>query len=114
MGAPTMLSSALVALVLMLSWPAAAGAEQATVKIDNFTFEPAILKVKAGATVTWINEDDIPHTVATTDRKFKSKAMDTDENTAFTFTIPGSYEYFCTLHPHMRGTIVVEGTTSRS
>ena len=72
---------------------------------------PARLTVKAGTTVTWTNRDDIPHTVAAKDRLFKSKVMDTDESYSFTFTTPGEYTYFCSLHPHMTGTIVVEGTT---
>ena len=77
--------------------------------IDNFIFSPERLTVKAGTTVTWTNRDDIPHTVASKDRLFKSKVMDTDESFSFTFTTPGEYAYFCSLHPHMTGTIVVEG-----
>ena len=80
------------------------------VTIDNFVFEPARLTIKAGTTVTWHNRDDIPHTVAAKDRSFKSKVMDTDESYSFTFATPGEYAYFCSLHPHMTGTIVVEGT----
>ena len=82
--------------------------QSAEVKIDNFTFAPQSLTVKAGTTVTWTNEDDIPHTVAATGKAFKSKALDTDDKFSFTFTTAGSYEYFCSLHPHMTGTIVVE------
>jgi len=84
------------------------------VTIDNFVFEPARLTIKAGTTVTWTNRDDIPHTVAAKDRAFKSKVMDTDETYSFTFTTPGEYTYFCSLHPHMTATIVVEGTTGSS
>jgi amicyanin len=80
------------------------------VTIDNFVFEPARVTVKAGTTVTWTNRDDIPHTVAAKERQFKSKVMDTDESYSFTFSTPGEYTYFCSLHPHMTGTIVVEGT----
>jgi plastocyanin len=87
--------------------PVLAGAD-ATAKIDNFTFEPDKLTVKAGTTVTWINEDDIPHTVVATDRAFRSKALDTDDKFSFTFTTPGSYEYFCSLHPHMKAVVVVQ------
>jgi len=83
----------------------------AAVKIDNFTFTPKSVTVKAGTTVTWINQDDIPHTVTSTTKQFKSKALDTDDKFSFTFTTPGSYEYFCSLHPHMTGTIVVEAAT---
>jgi len=88
--------------------PVMAGAD-ATVKIDNFTFEPAQLTVPAGTTVTWTNEDDIPHTVVATGHAFRSKALDTDDKFSFTFTTPGSYEYFCSLHPHMKAVIKVEG-----
>jgi len=84
-------------------------AEDATAKIDNnFTFVPARLTVKAGTTVTWRNEDDIPHTITSAARLFKSKALDTDDSFSFTFTDPGTYEYFCSLHPRMTATIVVE------
>ena len=84
-------------------------AEDATAKIDNnFTFVPARLTVKAGTTVTWRNEDDIPHTITSAARLFKSKALDTDDSFSFTFTDPRTYEYFCSLHPRMTATIVVE------
>ncbi len=84
-----------------------AHAEDMTVMIDNFTFEPAQLTVKVGTTVTWKNRDDIPHTVVSAG-KFRSKAMDTDDSYSFTFTAAGDYPYFCSLHPHMTGTIKVE------
>ena len=86
----------------------AAAAEDAEVKIDNFTFAPPTLTVKAGTTVIWRNEDDIPHTVASSARLFKSKALDTDDSFSFTFRDAGTYEYFCSLHPHMKATITVE------
>ena len=89
-----------------LSTPA--WAADATVTIDNFTFEPQRLTVKAGTTVTWVNQDDIPHTVASNTKVFKSKALDTDDKFSFTFATPGVYDYFCSMHPHMTGTIVVE------
>ncbi len=78
------------------------------VKIDNFTFNPKQITVKAGDTVTWFNHDDIPHTVTSKTQAFRSKAMDTDDKFSFTFATPGSYAYFCSLHPMMTGTIVVE------
>jgi amicyanin len=87
----------------------AAPAVDMAVKIDNFTFTPQRVTVKAGTTVTWTNQDDIPHTVASTSKAFKSKVLDTDDKFSFTFTTAGVYEYFCSLHPHMTGTIVVEG-----
>jgi plastocyanin len=85
----------------------AAHAEESKVTIDNFTFTPAELKLKVGDTVTWTNHDDIPHTVVSAG-KFRSKAMDTDNTFTFTFTSAGEYKYFCSLHPHMTGTITVE------
>ena len=84
-----------------------ARASDSMVTIDNFTFEPAQLTVKVGTTVTWKNRDDIPHTVVSAG-KFRSKAMDTDDSYSFTFTAAGDYTYFCSLHPHMTGTIKVE------
>ena len=87
--------------------PGMAGAD-VTAKIDNFTFAPETLTVKAGTTVTWINQDDIPHTVVASNHSFKSKALDTDDKFTFTFTTPGSYEYFCSLHPHMKAIVTVE------
>jgi len=77
------------------------------VTIDNFTFGPAELSVPVGTTVTWINRDDIPHTVVAKDKGFRSKALDTDDRYSFTFTSAGTYDYFCGLHPHMTGKIVV-------
>ena len=85
--------------------------EETAVKIDNFTFTPPRVTVKAGTTVTWTNEDDIPHTVGSNTRTFKSKPLDTDDKFSFTFTTAGVYDYFCSLHPHMTGTIVVEAAT---
>jgi plastocyanin len=103
------LLAATVQLVLIAT-PAAAGesAAETTVKIDNFTFAPQRLTVKAGTTITWVNEDDIPHTVVATGLAFRSKVLDTDDKYTFTFTTAGTFEYFCSLHPHMTGTIVVE------
>ena len=96
----------LLATVVLFS--GAVRAEDATAKIDNFTFVPSRLTVRAGTTVTWRNEDDIPHTVTSASQLFKSKALDTDDSFSFTFTEPGTYDYFCSLHPRMTGTIVVE------
>jgi plastocyanin len=90
---------------------AEAQAAETEVKIDNFTFAPQSITVKAGTTVTWSNDDDIPHTVASKTKLFKSKALDTGDKFSFTFTTPGAYEYFCSLHPHMTATIVVEAAT---
>jgi amicyanin len=81
------------------------------VVIDNFSFTPATLTVAAGTQVTWTNHDDIPHTVVSTDKdnkKIKSKALDTNDTFSFTFTDPGTYEYFCSLHPKMTAKVIVE------
>ena len=78
------------------------------VKIDNFSFGPAELTVPVGTTVTWTNRDDIPHTVASTDKVFKSKVLDTDEKFSYTFTQPGTFPYFCSIHPKMTGKVVVQ------
>jgi plastocyanin len=80
-----------------------------TVTIDNFSFAPMQLEIKAGTEVIWINKDDVPHTVVSDDHKlFKSRALDTDEKFSFTFKDPGTYEYFCSVHPKMTGKIVVK------
>jgi amicyanin len=78
------------------------------VKIDNFSFGPPTLNVTAGTTVTWTNRDDIPHTVVSTEGAFKSKAVDTDEKFSYTFAKPGTYAYFCSIHPKMTGKVVVQ------
>ena len=87
-------------------------APASAVSIDNFTFGPQSVTVKAGTTVTWTNRDDIPHGIASANNAFaKSKALDTDDSYSFTFTTPGTYQYFCYIHPHMTGTIVVEAAS---
>ena len=89
--------------------PAQAKAMGGEVKIDNFSFAPASLTVPVGATVTWTNRDDIPHTVVSSEdtKVFKSKVLDTDEKFSFTFSKPGTYPYFCSIHPKMTGKVVV-------
>ena len=82
---------------------------EVTVSIDNFAFSPAVITVAPGTTVRWTNRDDIPHTVVSDDKStFKSKVMDTDEQFTFTFAKPGTYSYFCSIHPHMTGKVVVQ------
>jgi plastocyanin len=83
-------------------------ASAAEVKIDNFSFTPQEIKVKAGTTVVWTNHDDIPHTVTSTDLIFKSKTLDTDDKFTMTFAKPGTYPYFCSIHPKMTGKVIVE------
>jgi amicyanin len=82
--------------------------EPTEVKIDNFSFGPAELTVPVGTTVKWTNRDDIPHTVVSTDKVFKSKVLDTDETFSFTFSEAGTYPYFCSIHPKMTGKVVVQ------
>jgi plastocyanin len=83
-------------------------AASAAVKIDNFVFGPQTITVPVGATVTWTNSDDIPHTAVSTEGVFKSKVMDTDEKFSYTFTKPGTYPYYCSIHPKMTGKVVVQ------
>jgi plastocyanin len=85
------------------------GAEAQTVSISNFTFAPTAMTVRAGQQVTWLNDDDAPHTVVGTDpgSPLKSPALDTGDKYSVTLTRPGTYRYFCSLHPHMTGSINV-------
>jgi plastocyanin len=95
-----------IATVMALQINSARG-EDHMITIDNFTFEPRELAIKPGTTVRWTNRDDIPHTIVSPG-SFKSKALDTDDSFAFVFDHPGTYNYFCSLHPHMTGMIKVE------
>jgi plastocyanin len=88
---------------------AAAPAKLQKVAISNFAFAPQVIVVAPGTTVTWTNADEDPHTVVANDKSFHSAAMDTDESYSFTFTRPGEYAYFCSLHPHMTGKVIVKG-----
>jgi plastocyanin len=95
-------------LALLPAVPAGA-AEAAAVTIDNFTFNPAALTVTRGTHVVWTNRDDIPHTVtsAASPPAFRSHPLDTGDTFEAVFDKPGRFSYFCSLHPHMQGTIVV-------
>jgi plastocyanin len=99
---------ALGATVILVAAANPARAANIEVKIDNFVFNPKQVTVRAGDTVTWVNHDDIPHTVTSKTMAFRSKALDSDDKFSFTFATPGSFDYFCSLHPMMTGTIVVE------
>ena len=83
-------------------------AADAAVSIDNFVFTPDTIEVAVGTKITWTNNDDIPHAVGAKDLSWKSKAMDTGDTYSHTFEKPGTIDYFCTLHPHMQGKIVVK------
>lgn len=87
---------------------AGAFAEEVTVSIDNFTFTPAEVVVAPGTTVTWVNNDDIPHNVVDKKQAFRSKVLDTEGKFSFTFNTAGDFTYFCALHPHMTGKVVVK------
>ena len=78
------------------------------ITIDSFRFSPQNITVKAGATVTWTNKDDVPHTIVSTTKKFRSGVLDTDGKFSFTFSDPGTYEYFCSVHPQMMGKVIVQ------
>jgi plastocyanin len=79
-----------------------------TIGIDNFAFEPKVLSVNAGTTVTWTNRDDVPHLIISATGKFaNSSVLDTDQSYSLTMPTPGEYPYFCSLHPKMIGKIVV-------
>ena len=105
-------------VVAMLSGPilgamlafGAVAAQDATnvITIDNFTFSPKELTVAVGTTVKWVNHDDIPHTIVEKKTTFRSKALDTDDSYSFTFTSAGDFDYFCGLHPHMVGKVIVK------
>lgn len=103
-----------VALILALAVSAVAftvrtpNANSNEIVIENFSFEPATLTVKAGTTVTWVNHDDEPHTATATDKSFNSKTLDNGDRFSQEFKAPGTYNYYCALHPKMTGKIIVK------
>lgn len=105
-----------VALAALLAAACGIGAqrvhsESATrdVTIDNFSFDPQTITVPKGTRVVWKNRDDIPHTVVSDDKStFKSHALDTDDSFSYTFDKPGTYGYFCSIHPKMTAKVVVQ------
>ena len=102
---------ALVAMVKMPEMFAVtpgAATLQVEVRIDNFAFAPPTITVPVGASVRWVNQDEIPHTVVSADKSLKSKVLDTHEQFTYTFSKPGTYNYFCSIHPKMTGKIVVQ------
>jgi plastocyanin len=107
-GGACRLCYALAVAAALAAFPAApVYAADTQVNIDNFTFKPKDLTVKAGSEIVFLNRDDIPHSVVEANGAFHSKALDTDESFSYTFTKPGTYDYFCGLHPQMKGKIVV-------
>lgn len=84
-------------------------AQAAQVAIRNFAFSPKTLTVSAGTRVVWTNQDEEPHTVTSAGAGFRSSAaLDTGDTHAVTFARPGTYAYYCSIHPMMVGTIVVK------
>ncbi len=100
-------ASAAGAAVCCAVYGAFAAGGPTRVGIDNFTFNPGTITVPVGATVEWVNDDDIPHTVVETEGAFSSAALDTEDKFSFTFTKAGTFAYYCSLHPHMVGKVVV-------
>ena len=83
--------------------------KQNRIEIKDFAFNPKTLTVKSGEKVTWTNRDEEPHTIVSVEKQFKkSTALDTDQEFTITAGAPGTYNYFCSVHPKMTGTIVVE------
>lgn len=104
------LTGMVLSAILLGSEAISAATEEATVNIDNFSFSPAQIVVSPGTKVTRANRDDIPHTVtdAAEQRAFKSPPLDTGDSFSYVFSTPGTYQYFCSLHPHMQGTVLVK------
>jgi plastocyanin len=98
----------LFGLTVPLALAPAAAARVQSVQIRNFAFVPAVVTVAPGTTVTWTNMDEDPHTVTATGKGFRSPALDGGDKFSFTFNTPGAFQYFCSLHPHMVGKIVVK------
>ena len=109
--AVALMASALTAgaLAMSLTSTAVAAAPSQSVKIANFTFQAPAVTVKLGTAVNWVNDDDIPHTIVAKNGAFKSKVLDTGDRFTFTFATAGEYDYFCSIHPHMTGKIIVKG-----
>ena len=95
----------LALVCLLLSMPV--WAQEVKIDIKEFMFGPKDLTVAVGTKVTWVNDDQIPHTVAETHKVFRSAALDTNDSFSWVFDTPGEFEYFCALHPQMIGKIVV-------
>jgi plastocyanin len=110
-GLPTPVPPAAVATIppakpLAVADPNAPGGPRLTV--ENFNFTPADITVAAGTTITWTNNDDVEHTVTASDNSFGSKALETGDTFSFTFSKPGTYTYFCAIHPFMTGRVTVQ------
>jgi len=105
----TFLNLSLFALAGEMKNDDSTSSKQNRIEIKDFAFNPQTLTVKSGEKVTWINRDDEPHTIVSVEKQFKkSTALDTDQEFTVTAGAPGTYNYFCSVHPKMTGTIVVE------
>src|SRR3954454_9306853 len=105
----------LLAAVLVAGAPPMPVGEQATraatstvIVIKDYAFGPSSMSVEPGTTVTWVNEDESPHTIADKGKAFRSAALDTNDRFSYTFTQPGEFTYYCTMHPMMVGRIIVK------
>jgi plastocyanin len=94
-------------VVCCVVYAALAEPGETRIAIDNFTFKPATIMVPLGTRIVWENDDDIPHSLVETQGKFHSPALDTEDKFRFTFNQAGTFDYFCGLHPHMTGKVVV-------
>jgi plastocyanin len=106
--AATLVASAFLMSTIAAMTKAAPALASTAVRIDNFTFRDPVVTVKPGTMVVWSNGDDIPHTVVAKSGVFKSKVLDTGDSFSFTFAKAGKFDYFCSLHPHMTGTVIVK------
>jgi plastocyanin len=102
-----LLTLTVAAFILRSRAIAPLNAANVEIKIDNFTFAPTKLTVWKGTRITWTNRDDIPHTIVENDKLFKSHVLDTGENFTFTPTQPGTYKYYCSIHPKMTAQLIV-------
>jgi plastocyanin len=108
-GSPAVAKAEVTKEVAVVSTVRNAAAATGTIAIKDFAFEPATLTVTAGSKVTWTNRDEEPHLIVSADGQFhKSQALDTDDSYAAVFAKPGTYTYFCSIHPHMVGKIIVK------
>lgn len=109
-GAPMVVSANSTRTVDRPTSSPAQDAQEVKVSIDNFAFRPKEVLVPVGGKVTWVNRDDVPHTATSAGERtvFDSRALDTDDKFSFTFTRPGTYKYYCKVHTHMTGTVIVK------
>jgi plastocyanin len=109
LGAISLLNFSLFALAGEMKGADSTTAKQNRIEIKDFAFNPQKITVKSGEKITWLNRDEEPHTVVSVEKQFKkSPALDTDQEFTATAGAPGTYTYFCSVHPKMTGTIVVE------